>query len=125
MPTIHELEDRRDAILQEMRKMRSMTRGSVSEQYLKVPRKGKKKPVLRGPYYVWCRSRGGKTVSRRLTTPEQLQQARADIDAHKRFVALCTEFEELTERLGQMERETPSFEPEKKRRRSRSKQTAR
>ena len=97
---ITELESRRDAILEEMRSIRSMRRGTINEQYLKVPRKGKE-PSLRGPYYVLSRREGEKTVSWRLSGVE-LEKARADVAAHKRFTLLCKEFEQLTTKMGEM-----------------------
>lgn len=116
MPSLHELEARREAILQQMRSIRSIRRGTINEQYLKVSHQGIREPVLRGPYYVLSRREGSKTVSQRLTSEAEVQQAREDIAEHKRFVALCQEFEEVTERLGQLEREAPDLEEKKKRR---------
>lgn len=87
-----------------------MRRGSITEQFFPVQRQGQKQAARRGPYYIFTRHRGSKTVSRRLTTPEALQQAREDIEAFKRFQVLCREYERLTEKLGEVERQT---EPEK------------
>ena len=126
MNTIQELEAKRDRILAEMRSIRSMRRGTLTEQYLRVPHKGKKEPVLRGPYYVFSRKEKKKTVGYRLTTPEDLEAARRDVEAHKRFVTLCREFEELTERLGALDRQAKDRGEsvgEKKRRRSPSSRT--
>ena len=120
MDAITEIEERREIILKEIRAIRSMKRGTINEQYLKVPRKGKDEPALRGPYYVLSRREGGKTVSQRLSSPEALASARADVEAHKRFVTLCKEYEILTEKLGDLEKSGISPE-EKKRLKSRSK----
>jgi hypothetical protein len=124
MNTIRELEARRSAILEEMRSMRSMKRGTINEQFLKVRLKGKEQPVLRGPYYVLSRREGNKTVSKRLSSPTQLQEANKDVEVHKRFVALCKEFELLSERLGELERQVQGG-PEKKRPSSPSNKTRR
>ena len=121
MQAIPEIENRRDAVLQQVRFIRSMKRGTINEQYLKVPQKGSK-PVLRGPYYVLSRREGNKTVSERLTTPMQLEQAKMDVAAHRKFVELCKECEALTERLGMLKRQAEGTE-EKKRLRLRSKPT--
>jgi len=126
MNTIQDLEAKRDRILDEMRAIRSMRRGTLTEQYLRVPHKGKKEPALRGPYYVFSRKEKKKTVGYRLTTPEDLEAARRDVAAHKRFVKLCREFEELTERLGALDRQAKDRDEsvgEKKRRSSPSSKT--
>ena len=123
MDSFQQLEKRRDAILEQMRAIRSMRRGTVNKQFLKVQHKGKDKPVSRGPYYVLSRRKQGKTVSKRLTSGEEVKQAQQDIEAYKRFVALCQDFEDVTERLGELEREGAEVEQEKKRRSSRSSRT--
>lgn len=119
MQTLQEIEGKRDEVLKQMRCIRSMKRGTINEQYLKVPQKGSR-PALRGPYYVLSRREGNKTVSERLTTPTQLDQAKTDVAAHRRFVELCKEFEVLTERLGIVLRAAEGLE-EKKRLKRRSK----
>jgi hypothetical protein len=125
MATIQELESRRDAILKEMRSIRSMRRGSINEQYLKVHHRGMKQPAARGPYYVLSRHepRTGKTVSRRLTSKKDIEKARTDIEAYRRFVALCREFQEITETLGELEGSLAAQGAEKKRRRLSSNKT--
>jgi len=122
MDTFQQLEARRLALLEEFRSFRSMRRGTINEQFFDVRLKGQAKTVRRGPYYVLSRREGDKTVSRRLTTPEALEQARKDSEAHKRFHALCREFEEVIEKLGELERTT---EQEKKRSKSGSSKTGR
>ena len=122
MKPMTELDNQREALLQQMRSIRSMKRGTINEQYLKVPQKGSK-PALRGPYYVLSRREGNKTVSERLSTPTQLEQAKSDVAAHKRFTELCKEFEILTERMGALQRKADDSEWKKKRLRLRSKPT--
>ena len=119
MTTIQELESKRDAVLQEMRSIRSMQRGTINEQFLKVHKRGIKEAKTCGPYYVLSRHEIhiGKTRSRRLTSPEALEKARKDIAAYQRFVALCREFQNLTETLGELESSLPELGAEKKRRR--------
>ena len=101
-----------------------MERGTINEHYVKVPRKGKKESVLRGPYYVISRREEGKTAGYHLTA-QKLERARCDVESHKRFKELCREYEELTERLGRLEREASESSREKKLRRSRSKKMRR
>lgn len=125
MDQIKAIEERREEILREMRGMRSLERGTITEQFLKVRHKGGKEPVLRGPYYTISRRGRGKTEGRRLTDAEELARARRDVEAHRRFSELCREYEELTERLGRLERRSAEEGAEKKRRRSRSSRTRR
>jgi hypothetical protein len=118
MTSIQEIEARRNAILEELRSIRSMRRGTINEQYFNVHRKGKNKIIQQGPYYVLSRREGEKTVSKRLTSSSDLEQARRDAAVHKKFLALCREFEQLTTMLGELERKEPAIEQEKKRLRS-------
>jgi hypothetical protein len=104
MDTVRQLEQRRERILEQLRQIRSMRRGTINQQYLKVPHKGVAQPVRCGPYYVLSRHLGGKTVSQRLTSGEQVEQARSDVAGYQRFAALCREYEQVTEQLGQAER---------------------
>jgi hypothetical protein len=106
MDPLQQIEARRLAILDGIKSIRSMRRGSITEQFFPVLRKGQKQTARRGPYYVFTRHQGSKTVSRRLSTPQALQQAREDVEAFKRFQTLCREYERLTEKLGELERET-------------------
>jgi hypothetical protein len=119
MNQIQEIEERRGEILQEMGRIKSLRRGSITKQYLKVRPRGKKAAVVRGPYYVLSRGEGGKTVSRRLTSEAEVTRAREEVAAHRRFRELCGEFEELTERLGELCRLEEAAGAEKKRRKSR------
>jgi hypothetical protein len=121
MDTARALEEKRERVLEQMRTIRCMRRGSVTEQYLKVPHQGKRKPVLRGPYWVYTWKEGGKTVGQRLSR-EEAEQIKKDVEAHKKFVALCKEFEILTMRLGELE---GALTPEKKRPNLRSSRTKR
>ena len=123
MDTARTLEEKRERVLEQMRAIRSMRPGSVTEQYLKVTHKGKRKPVMRGPYWVYTRKEAGKTVGQRLSR-EDAEQVTKDIEAHRKFVALCKEFETLTMRLGDVEVDAV-LSPEKKRPRSRSSRTKR
>jgi len=118
MDTVEELEARRNAILEEMRSIRSMRRGTINEQYFKTRLKGKKGAVQQGPYYVLSRREGQKTVSKRLRSEAELEQAQKDVAEYKIFLGLCQEFERLTARLGELERGKQGLEQEKKRFRS-------
>ncbi len=104
MSTLNRVRERRQRIVQEMLALDSLKRGTLNEQFLRVPQKGQAEPALRGPYYVLSRKEGGKTVSERVA-PAQVERVRQDIARYARFTALCREFAELTETLGELERE--------------------
>jgi hypothetical protein len=125
MDTAQELEARRNAILEEMRSIRSMRRGTINEQYFKTHLKGRKEMVHQGPYYVLSRREGEKTVSKRLRSVAELEGAQKDVAEYKRFLGLCQEFERLTARLGELGRGEQGLEQEKKRLRSPSSKTER
>ena len=125
MDTVQQLEGQRNAILEEMRSIRSMRRGTINEQYFQVRLKGTKGMVDQGPYYVLSKREGQKTVSRRLRSAVELEQAQKDVAEYKRFLGLCQEFERLTARLGELERSEPGLGQEKKRFRSPSSKTER
>jgi hypothetical protein len=114
MISVQEIEAARESVLQRMREIRSMERGSITKQFINVLQKGKKEPAVRGPYYSITRRESNQTVGYRLKTDEELERARKDVEAHKRFQALCREFEQLTERLGRLEREMDEAEEGKK-----------
>jgi len=114
METIQQLEARRNAILEEMRLIRSMRRGTINEQHFKSRLKGRRGMVFQGPYYVLSRREGEKTVSKRLKSPAELERARKEVAEYKRFMGLCQQFERLTARLGEMERGPQDWEQEKK-----------
>ena len=118
MTLIQEIEARRNAILEEIRSIRSMRRGTINKQYFKGYLKGEKAAVTRGPYYVLSRRQGAKTVSQRLVSPQELKGAQQEVAAYRRFVLLCRELEQLTEKLGELERRASELTEEKKRRRS-------
>jgi hypothetical protein len=125
MNTVQQLEGRRNAILEEMRSIRSMRRGTINEQYFKTRLKGRTGMVHQGPYYVLSKREGEKTVSSRLRSGAELEQAQKDVSEYKRFLSLCQEFERLTARLGELERIEQGLEQEKKRFRLPSSKTER
>jgi hypothetical protein len=104
MNTRAELEARRESLLCQMRLIQSMKRGTLSIRTEKIHLKGEKEPVLRGPYPLFVRREGKRTVGRRLRSPQEVAQVREDIAAYERFWALCTEYAEVTEQLGEWER---------------------
>lgn len=123
MTNAQQLNARREKVLQEMSSIRYMKKGSISEQWFPVIRDGKKTEQMRGPYYVLTNKTGNKTVSQRLSSKSKLEHVRLMVENHKRFVALCREFEELAEQLGELECNQPELEAVKKKPQSPSNRT--
>jgi len=94
--------ERRNEIIEEMQAIRSMRKGSVNEQYLKVCRKGKKDPSLCGPYWVYTRKEKGKTISQRLARGEA-EKIKKDVEAFHRFQELCRVYADVSEELSVLE----------------------
>jgi len=69
MKTVESIEKRREEIIEEIKSISSMRKGTINEQYLKVPRKNKEASV-RGPYYVLTKKENGKTISIRISNNE-------------------------------------------------------
>lgn len=123
---VHALERRRQAILEQMSQLRCMRPGSLTPQYQPVVREGQSTEDRRGPYYVWTCKVKGRTVSRRLTSPEEVTRVQTEVDNHQRYVALSREFMALTQELGELEQARDAArEQEKKRRKSPSPKTRR
>jgi hypothetical protein len=101
------VESERQRVVEQMLQLGPMRRGTLNEQHLIAARKGPGKPATRGPYYVLSRKEGGKTVSRRVHA-EDVERVRQEIARYSRFMELCREFAELSERLGEAENGSPS-----------------
>lgn len=101
-----DLELQRQAILKKMGELRTMRRGTVSEQFLDVPHKGQAKPVRRGPYYLWQYWERGVPKRRRLHGAAEVESARKEVAAYKEFELLCKEYVSVAEALAEEERDT-------------------
>jgi hypothetical protein len=99
-------------LIEKIKEIRTMRRGTINEQYLKVPRK-EKEPSIRGPYYVLSRNEGGKTVGFRLKTQEELDLATKDVESYKEFNRLSKEFITVTESITDMIRSVEKADSKK------------
>lgn len=120
-----ELERRRQEILRKMGEMRTMRRGTVSEQFLKVGHKGQREPVERGPYYLWQHWEKGIPKRQRLRAGAEVEVARQEVAAFKAFKELCDEYVRVAEALAAVKREKLSDDALKKTRKWRSSRTPR
>ena len=122
MSKIDHIEKKRLAVLEQMKAIRFMKRGTISEQFVKAKHKSPKQDPL-GPYYVFSRRINQKTVSQRLKTAEEIRVAKQGIEAYSVFTTLRKEYERLTEQLGELELGLHDETQEKKRQKASSKKT--
>jgi hypothetical protein len=89
-------EQKRTAILDEIRQIERMRQGTISEQYYGT---GENR---QGPYYVLQGYAEGKHWSKRVPKA-QIEQVKADLEAGVHFKDLCNEFAQITEKATIME----------------------
>ena len=78
------LQPQRQQLLQQLSGLQELRRGSLSEQFLMVKHKDGSR-VKRGPYPLFTRKHGQKTISRRLTDPSLVPLYRQQIQAMRQF----------------------------------------
>ena len=101
MASMESLEEQRRRILEELGCLGEMRRGSICEQFVEsTGREGRKK--RRGPYFVYTYKEKGKTVSRRLTSSEQVALCQKQIQAFRRFQDLTGQLVEIGERISDL-----------------------
>lgn len=124
MDTLIQLQQQRKHLIQQMMEITCLRKGTINEQYVPARKDGKATDRLLGPYWVVSTKKDGKTVSERLKTQQDLEQAREEISNHKRLSQLFHEFEEITERMSVLLRQaSASEEALKKGLKSKSKKT--
>ncbi len=97
MHILEELIRRREEILEEISSIERLKRGTVNEQYLKVPRKNGD-VVLKGPYYVLSKNINGKTKSQRIKR-DKLETIKKDVAAYHEYTDLSNELVRVTEEI--------------------------
>lgn len=89
----------RQEILGLISAIEQMRRGSVVRQFLKVKLKGRKDPVLNGPYALYTSKKKGKTVGRRLHDPEEVRRLEGQVENYHLFRRLCAELVDVSEQI--------------------------
>ncbi len=102
---IEAIEAQRESVLEQMRAIRSAHPGGVSGQMLRGTRGDGAEPVDRGPYFSLQWYEKGKPRRERLRSPEDVRRAREDTGNCRRIHELAGQFAELTQRLGELERD--------------------
>jgi hypothetical protein len=95
------LEQHRQQLLQQLSGLQEIRRGSLTEQFLSVKRKGGSR-AKRGPYPLLTRKQGQKTVSQRLTDPALVPLYRQQIQAMRQFETAVDGLVQVGEQLSDL-----------------------
>jgi hypothetical protein len=95
------LQQRRQQLLQQLSGLHEVRRGSLTEQFLMVNRKDGSR-VKRGPYPLFTRKQGQKTISRRLTDPALVPLYRRQIQAMRQFETVVDGLVRVGEQLSDL-----------------------
>ena len=104
-------QQKRDGILDEMRRIERLRQGVISEQFYG---KGENR---QGPYYILQGYTEGKHWSKRIPR-DQIERVRADLAAGAQLKELCREFADITEEATIMEDQPGSKKNTSKRNRN-------
>lgn len=91
--------ERQDAIARELSEIRFMHKGTISQQRVARTRGGVQTGALRGPYPLLTWKEHGKTRSLRLKSQDEAAWAEQAVNNHRRFAALCREYEDVSQRI--------------------------
>jgi hypothetical protein len=99
MRILERLRLRRQELLARIGLIEEMRRGSVTRQFLKVRLKNQAEPVLSGPYALFTRKSGGRTVGRRLQDSEEIRRLEQQVENYHAFQGLCRQLVEVSEQI--------------------------
>jgi len=99
MKGLQKLRETRQGILDQIALIEEMRRGSVIRQFLKIQLKGKRKPILCGPYALFTFKKKGKTISRRLHDLEEIRRLEEQVENYHLFQRLCQRLVEIGEAI--------------------------
>jgi hypothetical protein len=112
-----QLEQRRDQILQQMKAIDRLRRGSLSRQFFKKPHCAFQ--TRQGPYYVLQGYIQGQKFSERVPV-DQAPQIEPLVANYKRFEKLADEFVSVTDQLTRLSQAAPGAKKNSRRRSLRS-----
>lgn len=114
---VQQLEQQQDALLEGMRQLRLLYRGTLGGQHYAGRRTRKGGQGATGPYFLWQGSIGGKHFSRRVSA-RRAELIKEGIKGRHGFEGLCAQYVALGEALAEhVYQECESADREKKRRR--------
>jgi hypothetical protein len=99
--SLRQVRQRRKELLTELAAIEQMRRGSLVAQVFEATREDGT-TVRRGPYTLYTFKEKGKTVSRRISDPEQALRYREQIQAFRRFETLSNELVRIGEKISDL-----------------------
>jgi hypothetical protein len=104
-PSLPQLEQRREQILQQIAAIDRLRRGSLSRQFFKPTRPGARTPP--GPYYVLQGYIQGQKFSERVPA-QQAPEVQPLVANYKRFTELAEEFVAVTDQITRLSQGAPA-----------------
>lgn len=95
-PSLASLQQQREQVLEEMRAIDRLRRGTLSRHFLRRNQNGK--TITHGPYFVLQGYLRGQKFSRHIPA-EQADQVAGDVANYQRFQALAERFVTLSEQI--------------------------
>ena len=114
-PSLAALQQQRELILNEMRTLDGLRRGSLSRQFFKYKEAGK--TLLRGPYFLLQGFLRGKKFAERIPA-EQAEKVGRQVENYQRFQALAERFVAVSEELAKLADQPPESKKNSSRKRS-------
>lgn len=105
----------RDSILDQMRDLDGLRRGSLSRQFFKSP--GQPHVPGRGPYYVLQGFVNGRKFSERVPA-DKAAQVQAEVDNYRRFQSLAEEYVTVCDQITRLQTQLPDRKKNSSRRKS-------
>ena len=115
--SLSQLEARREQILQQIKSIDRLRRGTLSRQFFKKRRSGSK--AKQGPYYVLQGYLQGQKFSERVPA-EQAAQVEPLVANYKRFEQLAEEFVTVTDQITRMNQAAPDAKKNSRRKSDRN-----
>ena len=115
--SLSQLEARREQILQQIKSIDRLRRGTLSRQFFKKRRSGSK--AKQGPYYVLQGYLQGQKFSERVPA-EQAAQVEPLVANYKRFEQLAEEFVTVTDQITRMSQAAPDAKKNSRRKSDRN-----
>jgi hypothetical protein len=102
MPSYAQLQQRWETLAEQIKSLGPMRSGSICRQTVySVNKDGSRKP--QGPYLIYTHKAKGKTVTRRLSDPTQVETYRRQIANFRRFEQLTSELAQVGRQRAQQE----------------------